>query len=169
MAVSEAFLRANITHGYTRRGCRPTEYKIWEAMLRRCSNKNDPAYPRYGGRGIIVCGRWKFGTENKTAFECFLEDMGKRPSKKHSLDREENNGNYEPDNCRWATSSEQACNRRNSEFFEFNGTVDVLKEICRKENVKYKAVWFRIKKLGWDIERAITTPNMRQRKCPHRV
>lgn len=79
-------------------------YDIWAHMLQRCNNKRHKAYKYYGGRGIKVCKRW-------LKFENFLEDMGKKP-KGLSIDREDNDGNYDKKNCRWATSSEQARNRR---------------------------------------------------------
>jgi len=85
------------------------EYNAWRSMLKRCNLETTPHFYLYGGRGITVCERW-------LKFENFLADMGLRPSQKHSLDRFPNNtdGNYEPDNCRWATASEQQRNRRNN-------------------------------------------------------
>lgn len=85
----------------------PTYY-TWAGMLARCRNKNDPAYPRYGGRGIEVCDRWS-GDEG---FKNFLTDMGERPNGL-SLDRVDNSKGYLPENCRWATAKEQAGNTRN--------------------------------------------------------
>jgi hypothetical protein len=84
-------------------------------MKARCSNPNTKYYKDYGGRGIQVCERWIHSFEN------FLEDMGEKPSPNHSMDRVDNNGNYEPSNCRWATAKEQASNTRNLKWFYAHG------------------------------------------------
>ena len=81
------------------------EHSTWKDIRQRCNNENRKEYHRYGGRGIFVCARWM------NSYEAFLEDMGRRPSKKHSIDRIDNDDNYKPSNCRWATKTEQSRNR----------------------------------------------------------
>ena len=94
-------------------GMRKTEeYATWINLFFRCYNKKSENYSHYGGRGIKVCDRWTNGDGYKHPFECFLEDMGKRPTKEHSIDRIDVDGNYEPGNCRWATRDVQARNKR---------------------------------------------------------
>lgn len=97
-----------ITHGmavYDANGRRPPEYTTWANMLQRCNNPKSSFYKDYGGRGVSVCERWH-------TFEIFFSDMGSRPSSKHSIDRIDVNGNYEPANCRWTTADVQASNKR---------------------------------------------------------
>jgi len=96
---------ANRKHGDVGTGSGTPEWNAWASMRKRCTNSRNRFYRHYGGRGITVCERWN-------TYENFLVDMGRRPSPVHSLDRKDNNGNYEPDNCRWATKSEQAKNQR---------------------------------------------------------
>lgn len=93
-----------LTHGLTRRGKIHPEYGVWKTMRQRCSNPNRNSYPNYGGRGIKVCERW-------SKFENFIADMGPRPAG-YTIERLNNNGNYEPTNCKWIPLSDQGKNRR---------------------------------------------------------
>jgi len=97
---TELLNKSNKTHGLTDTH---EQYAVWRSMHGRCNNPKDKSYKRYGGRGIRVCDRWR-------DFSLFIKDMGERPSKKHSIDRINNDGNYESNNCRWSTSAEQAHN-----------------------------------------------------------
>jgi len=110
------------------------EYDVWNAMKDRCSNPNNKDYMDYGGRGIIVCRDW-------LSFDAFIKDMGRRPSSKHQLERVENDGNYEPLNCVWATIRAQRRNRRNNRWYEYNGKRMILNDWAtllkvRRENFR---------------------------------
>jgi hypothetical protein len=110
------------SHRRTHGGCGTPEYGVWNRMLDRCRNVNNKSYKHYGGRGIKVCDRWL------KSFSNFLADMGVRPSSKYSIDRIYNNGNYEPNNCRWATQKQQIRNTRNVRYLTINGKTKILKE-----------------------------------------
>jgi hypothetical protein len=114
----EKTIIVNTKHGYGKRGEHP-EYKTWGDIKYRCYNPEYPEFEYYGGRGIVVCDRW---LDKQNGFLNFLEDMGKKPSAEHSIDRYPNvNGNYEPANCRWATPKQQGGNKRNNKWIEYNG------------------------------------------------
>ncbi|WMV73495.1 hypothetical protein QL112_005595 [Xenorhabdus griffiniae] len=127
------------------------EYSIWSAMRQRCENKRNKAYPSYGGRGIRVCERW-------SEFKNFIQDMGRRPSKSHSLDRIDNNGNYSPDNCRWAKKLIQSNNTRTNVFITINGVSMTLSQWARMPecNVRPQTIGKRLRK-GWSAEEAVFT------------
>lgn len=125
-------------------------YWVWAEMLGRCRNKNHKQFANYGGRGISVCERWH-------VFANFEYDMGERPEG-GMLERENNNGNYEPSNCRWATRKEQNSNRRNCIYVDCNGESVTLKEYCRRKNLKYRPILKRIQDRGWTISDALTIP-----------
>jgi len=141
--------KANTTHG------RSSEqvYKVWTQMIQRCTNPNDTAYPEYGGRGITVHEDWI----GRGGFERFIEHIGKRPSDQHTVDRIDNNGNYEPGNVRWATSSEQARNTRRSRVIEFDGERLTLAEWAERTGMKRETIARRLN-LAWSSERALTEP-----------
>ena len=124
-------------------------YSTWKGMRQRCSNKNSMFYKNYGGRGIEVCSRWN-------NFENFLNDMGERPKGK-TIDRINNNGNYEPNNCRWASRSTQASNTRQSINITFKGVTKSASDWSRSIGGSHLLVSRRLKK-GWTIEEALTTP-----------
>lgn len=123
------------THGLAYDGGKQrAEYRVWKEMRERCADKDSPYH---GARGITVCDRWQdFGN--------FFADMGPRPSRLHSIDRRDNDGNYEPSNCRWATSKEQVRNRRVT--WKLDGRP--VAEICEEAGVKYVTVQGRVRK-GW--------------------
>src|SRR5688572_27739631 len=87
-------------------------YPTWYGMNYRCHSFMSYSWFSYGGRGIKVCDRWRFGDRGRTGFQCWLSDMGPKPTPEHSIDRIDSDGNYEPGNCRWATDEEQAKNKR---------------------------------------------------------
>lgn len=126
------------------------EYSAWNSMMRRCLNKKQANYKNYGGRGITVCEKWK-------DFAVFFEDMGPRPSQAHSLDRINNMGNYEPSNCRWATWTQQARNKRNSRVLIVAGESATVPEWAEKTGLGRSTIKERLRR-GWDPERAVTTP-----------
>lgn len=134
-----------MTHGLSK----TTEYRTWNAMLQRCQNPKNTAFNRYGGRGIIVCDRWQL-------FENFYADMGPRPSPKHSIDRINNDGDYEPDNCRWATPHEQARNKRGNYLVEWRGEIKCLTEWSEVVGLTCDTIKRRLDS-GWSVERVMTT------------
>ncbi len=125
----------NLKHGL----CKTSEYRIWYDMRRRCSDKKRPEYKDYGGRGISFCERWN-------SFENFLADMGSRPSRFHTLDRKDNNGDYSPQNCQWATKKEQASNRRSSSLWTSGGVTYPLACWAESLGVKRTTLGARLRK-----------------------
>tara|TARA_Y100000310_G_scaffold185825_1_gene185892 strand:- start:1241 stop:1669 length:429 start_codon:yes stop_codon:yes gene_type:complete len=125
-------------------------YAIWCEMKRRCDNKSHKYYQYYGGRGISVCKRWS------DSFERFYEDMGDAPLGM-TLERRNNNGNYEPDNCKWAGRVEQSNNMRSNVFLEFKGLRLTVTEWSRRLNIKRSTIYARIFR-GWSIEKILGKP-----------
>lgn len=123
-------------------------------MIQRCHNERHKDYENYGGRGITVCDRWRNSVGN------FLSDMGPRPSRKHSIDRIDVNGNYEPANCRWATITQQNQNRRNSILINGRSTTDLALERKLAPGTLHNRIFL----LKWSLARALSTPR-RARLC----
>jgi hypothetical protein len=154
MTKSCGCYRKEINHGKLN----TLEYRSWAMMLTRCTSQNNHAYPDYGGRGISVAPQWY-------DFKVFFSDMGVRPSKKHSLDRfPDNDGNYEPGNCRWATQKQQCRNTRQTVMVEVDGETIPLIDYCEKLNLPHSLIRARIWK-GMPLEKAILPPHSRNNAC----
>lgn len=136
-----------ITHGMSR----SVEHNAWRQMKARCANANHVNYPNYGARGITVCERWR------QSFESFIADMGPRPPG-HSIERVNNDGNYEAANCRWATRLEQNDNKRVTRRFNVEGASATLKTCARAMGERSWLIHGRIKR-GWHPDCAIAIPN----------
>ena len=142
--------RGHRRHGHTPSGMESPEYRAWRSMKARCYRKKNVSYKRYGGRGIRVCERW-------LKFENFLADVGLRPSPAHSLERKENNGNYEPGNVVWATQLEQHRNKSSAPLLTLNGETLMMSEWARRLGVHPSQISARLAK-GWPLVRALTEP-----------
>lgn len=132
------------------------EYNTWSSMKQRCTNKTEVAYKNYGGRGIIICEGWLNSYEN------FLADMGRAPSPQHSIERINNNGNYEPGNCRWATIDEQQNNRRNNVHIKYLGISKTIPQWSREVGLSVPVIIGRLKR-HWSVHDALTTPVLKIR------
>jgi hypothetical protein len=144
----ENHLAAIVTHGQTNTRL----YHIWHNIKRRALNPSDKDWPRYGGRGIGVCDRWR------DSFEAFAADMGQPPSDAHSIERINNEDGYQPANCKWATRHEQGRNKRNNRIVEYRGRSMPLSEACEQggAGISWHTARNRMKH-GWSVERAVET------------
>jgi len=141
----------NTTHGHCPSSAPSKLYSTYKKMVDRCHNPNTQFYNYYGGRGIKVCDAWK------ASFELFVKDMGTPPSIKHSIDRIDCNGDYEPKNCRWATYLEQSLNKTNTLKASFLGVVKPLREWADIVNIPYRTLKARLY-YKWTDEDILTTP-----------
>lgn len=146
------------THGETTGKNPSPEYVAWVSMKARCNNPNTTNFKNYGGRGISVCSRWDSGEGGQSGFECFLSDMGRRPTAAHSLEREDNSGNYQPGNCVWATAKEQGRNTRKNRIVEICGVQMPLSAAIEKHAVVGKNTIYSRLHYGWSLQAAIFTP-----------
>lgn len=142
----------NTKHGLSRSGKVLPEYAVWINMVARCTNPKHKQYNRYGGRGIMVCDRWLKSVSD------FISDMGHRPSAEYSIDRIDNDGNYELSNCRWATRAMQLKNRSNNHWIEHDGLKMVSTDWDDLLGFKHGLVSRRILSNKWSIEDAVTKP-----------
>lgn len=133
------------------------EYVAHQSMIARCRR---PSNNKHYERGIAVCDRWLNGQDGVGGFECFLRDMGPRPSARHSLDRIDNDGNYAPENCRWATRSQQNANTTRNRFVVYRGTRMILQDAARSSGINRRTITQRLEH-GWSAEEALETPPRR--------
>ena len=138
---------AGIGHGMSHN---PT-YISWHGLKTRCYNQRDEHYARYGARGIRVCERWR------RSFKNFLADMGERPDGM-TVERIDNDGHYEPDNCRWATPEEQSNNRQVTRLLTFNGKTQSISMWAREVHMSYNTLFHRVVHRNWGTEKALTEP-----------
>lgn len=149
---TETTVKRSTKHGNAPKTGPSGEYICWLSMKTRCEKEDSDKYHCYGGRGVRVCERWS------NSFEAFLADMGPRPSLDYSLDRYPNNdGNYEPGNCRWATRFEQARNKRNTVNLTLEGQAMCLADWAKRIGIRRGTLRARINR-GWTHEKALTTP-----------
>lgn len=138
------------THGHTAGGKSTPIFRAWSSMFERCYNPKHEHYKSYGGRGIAVCPRWH------ESFENFLADMGPSWSPELTLDRyPDNDGDYEPGNCRWATQAQQSRNRRTTVLLTFDGKEQTLTEWAAELGLTRPALRYRLN-AGWPLERVLT-------------
>lgn len=142
---------ANTKHG----GTHDRLFKIWTSMRSRCRDKNHPAYKWYGGKGVTVCDEWQdYQTFKKWAYENGYDEKARMHD--CSIDRIDPNGNYCPENCRWADIQTQAENKTAIRLYEFNGERHTVSEWARRYGIKKSTLSWRLVKLGWPIEKALT-------------
>ncbi len=137
------------------------EYRNWHGMINRCTDRTNQSWKHYGGRGITVCDRWRESPDK------FISDMGRRPSPRHSVDRIDVNGNYEPGNCRWATAKEQALNKRSNRMIAAQGETKTLSEwlMDPRCSVSHQTFYNRLKQGFTDADSILLPPFPRGRSC----
>ena len=136
------------THG----GTHTPEYRTWLAIIHRTTNPKNIRFSRYGGRGIAMCERWR------SDFQNFLDDMGPKPSPRHSIERRDNDRGYTPENCYWATPKEQANNRKSTVWLEYHGERRPMAEWAEILGINYETFHNRITVAKWSVEKAFETP-----------
>ena len=143
----QACIDRSTKHGAANRGKTTRTYQAWSSMMKRCNNPKALDFGYYGGRGIKVCERWR-------EYENFLFDMGEKPEGL-SLGRIDNDGNYEPSNCRWETGTQQGRNKRNNRYLEFNGERLTVLEWSERLNIPYNRLMNRLWR-GWSADKTLS-------------
>lgn len=151
-----ANLECNLRHGLSY----SSEYRCWGGMIKRCTNPKATGYRNYGGRDICVCARWS----GPGGFANFYADMGPKPAWAHDIDREDNNGDYEPGNCRWTTRKVNSRNKRSNRLVTFMGqtkpVVEWAEELADSLDLTPGGIRLRLR-YGWPVEKAFTTPRVK--------
>jgi len=129
------------------------EWFVWYSMIKRCTDPCTTYYEYYGGRGITVCDRWA----GENGLSNFMEDMGPRPSKGHSIDRINNDAGYYPENCKWATRAEQARNKRSTRLLTYGGRTLCMEDWAKEIGISPYTIGSRLRVYGWTVEKALTT------------
>lgn len=148
----------NVKHGHYRNNSESKVHMAWRSLINRCYGSK-PQHKSYRERNIQVCNRWRFGENGIHPFVLFLQDVGFPPDKFYSIDRINNDGNYEPSNVRWATSKQQANNRSKTRKLTLDGITKTLTEWSEHFEWPHSVIWGRIQ-LGWSDEKILTTPRM---------
>ncbi len=146
-------LENSVKHGK----CATPEYTVWVNLRRRCNEPGHPSFARYGGRGIKMCAEWM-------SFKRFFSDVGPRPSSLHSIDRINNEGNYEPGNVRWATQSQQMSNTRATHFIEIDGIRQTVTEWAKQKGIAQSTISHRIARGMSETDAVMTSPRFGGRR-----
>lgn len=139
-------------HGSAKRGGRTPEYKTWAGIIKRCCDEKSTRYSLYGGRGITICDEWRHD------FTAFLAHVGTKPSSDYSLDRIDNDGNYEPGNVRWVTQRDQVRNTNRNVNLTLYGVTMCVADWAEGLGIKADILYKRIGRRGWPTDRALLTP-----------
>jgi hypothetical protein len=155
--TSSCGCRKGYRHGESEAGNASHEYRSLSHIIQRCTNPNHESWKWYGGRGIKICEQW----DSLSKIKEFIKHVGRAPSPAHSIERINNNGNYEPGNVKWATPTEQARNMRSNRLLTINGEIKCVAAWLEFYGITYSRFYHRVKKLGWPPEAAIAGSDLK--------